>query len=138
MPHVLPVVQGTTIRYLNHDDTKHNVYFIQPDGKKVSLGTGRVDWSKDHMMDQAGVYVHHCNIHDEMTAYVFVGNPYYALVKKQASRTPAEFKIEGVPAGDYELHVWCEKFYRQKGHKFNRVWEVSIKLGEETNIDVKP
>ncbi|MFQ5776574.1 MAG: hypothetical protein ACE5IP_01040 [Terriglobia bacterium] len=139
VPHVVPAVKGTTVRYLNHDDTKHNIYFIQPDGKKVNLGTGTANWSKEHQMDQAGVYVHRCNIHDEMSAFVVVlDNPYYALIGKRASKKPAGFKIEGVPAGQYKLRVWCEKFFAQEGHKFNRTWDVSIKAGEETTVALKP
>lgn len=139
VPHLLPVLEGTIVQYLNHDDTKHNIYFVQPDNQKVNLGTGMANWSKDHTMDQIGVYAHRCNIHDEMSAYVVVmDNPFYALIDRKAGRDPAEFKLEGVPEGDYKLHVWCEKFYNQKNHKFNRAWDVSIKAGEETKIEVKP
>ena len=139
VPHLLPVLKGTTVQYLNHDDTKHNIYFVQPDNQKVNLGTGTANWSKDHTMDQVGVYMHRCNIHDEMSAYVVVSdNPFYALIDRRAGRDPAEFKLEGVPAGDYKLHVWCEKFYNQKDHKFNRAWDISIRAGEETKIEMKP
>ncbi|MFQ5722865.1 MAG: hypothetical protein ACE5G6_00120 [Terriglobia bacterium] len=139
VPHLLAVLRGTTIRYMNHDDTKHNVYFIQPDGKKVNLGTGVGEWSKEYRMDQAGVYVHRCNIHEEMSAYVVVlDNPYYALIDKRRSREPAPFRLEGIPPGNYRLHVWCERFYNKEGHKFNRTWDVSIKPGEATRIELEP
>lgn len=139
VPHVLALPKGETITYLNHDDTKHNVYFIQPDGKQVNLGTGMADWSKDHQVDQAGVYVHRCNIHEEMSAYaVVLDSGFYELIEKRASRTPAAFKFEGVPEGDYKLRVWCERFYDQPGNKFNRSWDVSIRAGQVAKVEVKP
>ncbi|MFQ5742457.1 MAG: carboxypeptidase regulatory-like domain-containing protein [Acidobacteriota bacterium] len=138
VPHLLPVLRGTTVEYVNHDDTKHNVYVVPPDGKRINLGTGMEGWARDLEMDENGVYVHRCNIHDEMSAYVVVlDNPYYAFIKKGAGRSAA-FRLEGVPPGNYKLHVWCEKFYSQEGNKFNRTWEVSVKAGETTAVNVKP
>lgn len=138
VPHVLPVVQGTMVRYVNHDDTKHNVYMVQPDETQLNLGTGMADWSREHEMSQPGVYVHRCNVHDEMAAYVIVlQNPHFTLIPKVSGKT-AEFTLEGVPPGDYVLRVWCERFYGDPDNKFNRAWNVTVEAGEVTTVEVKP
>lgn len=138
VPHVLPVVAGAMVRYVNHDDTKHNVYMVQPDETEFNLGTGMADWSREHEMSQPGVYVHRCNVHDEMSAYVIVlQNPHFVLIPKVSGKT-TEFTLEGVPPGDYVLRVWCERFYDQPGHKFNRAWNVTVEGGAVSTVDVKP
>lgn len=137
VPHVITAVQGTTIHYVNNDDTKHNVYFVQPDGKQVNLGDGITGWSKDQKMDQIGVYPHRCNVHEEMSAFLVVTqNPFFAVLEK--GKAEQKFRLDGVPPGNYKLRVWCEKFYENKSHAFNRPWEVTIQDGRETVIEVKP
>src|SRR5574340_1609195 len=37
LPHVLPVGEGTTVKFVNSDPTPHNVF--SPDNDKYSLGT---------------------------------------------------------------------------------------------------
>src|ERR1700680_3718352 len=39
VPHVLPIVAGTGVRFLNSDSTHHNVF--SPDNEKYNLGTWR-------------------------------------------------------------------------------------------------
>lgn len=105
IPHVLPVVAGTTVDFLNSDDVLHNVF--SPDKCcKFDLGTYGKSVSKSQKFDKAGSQaVLLCNLHPEMEAYVVVlQNPYFALSDKEGN-----FKIENVPAGNYVLKVWNEK-----------------------------
>lgn len=105
IPHVLPVVAGTTVDFLNSDDVLHNVF--SPDKCcKFDLGTYGKSVSKSQKFDKAGSQaVLLCNVHPEMEAYVVVlQNPYFALSDKEGN-----FKIENVPAGNYVLKVWNEK-----------------------------
>ncbi|MCH7909319.1 MAG: hypothetical protein IIB38_06850 [Candidatus Hydrogenedentes bacterium] len=139
VPHVIALMRGTTVHYVNHDDVKHNVYFVAPDETNLNLGTGTEDWSRDHTMDQAGVYAHRCNVHDEMSAYIIsFTNPFFTLIDKGPTRKTAGFRLDGVPAGTYQLRVWCEKYYDQEGHPFNTPWEVTVQDGQETVLEVKP
>ena len=138
VPHLLPILKGTTVTYVNGDDTEHNVYFVQPDGAKLNLGTGKGDWSKDHTFEKAGVYAHRCNIHDEMSAFLIAfENPFFAHVPKNVKKT-GEFTIERVPAGTWTLKVWCEKFYETPDDTFNRGFEVAVEEGKTTEIVLKP
>ncbi len=104
LPHVLPIVVGTTVRFLNNDSTRHNVF--SPDHERYNLGTWRQGQSRDHVFDSCPqppcTYVQLCLLHAEMEAYVVVlQNPFFA-------RTTADgrFEIRNVPAGAYTLAVW--------------------------------
>ena len=105
IPHVLPVVVGTTVDFLNSDDVLHNVF--SPDKCcKFDLGTYPKGVTKSQKFDKAGSQaVLLCNVHPEMEAYVVVlQNPYFDLTDKEGN-----FKIENVPPGNYILKVWNEK-----------------------------
>jgi plastocyanin len=107
VPHVLPVVVGTTVRFLNSDPTPHNVF--SPDGEKYNLGTWPQGQTKDHAFVKCVkapcVYVQLCRVHPEMEAYVVVlQNPFFATTGKDG-----QYKIENVPAGAYSVAVWHAK-----------------------------
>ncbi len=106
-PHVLPVLVGTTVKFLNSDSTQHNVF--TPDYDKYNLGTWPQGQTKDHAFASCAkapcVYTQLCRIHPEMEAYVVVlQNPYFAVVDAQG-----HYKIDNVPPGSYSLAVWAPK-----------------------------
>ena len=107
VPHVLPVIVGTTVRFLNSDPTPHNVF--SPDGEKYNLGTWPQGQTKDHAFAKCVkapcVYVQLCRVHPEMEAYVVVlQNPFFATTGKDG-----QYKIENVPPGSYSVAVWHAK-----------------------------
>jgi plastocyanin len=104
-PHVLPVVVGTTVRFLNNDTTQHNVF--SPDNEKYNLGTWPQGQAKDHAFARCAkppcVYVQLCRIHPEMEAYVVVvQNPFFAVTD-----AGGRYRIENVPPGTYSLGIWA-------------------------------
>jgi plastocyanin len=106
-PHVLPIVVGTTVRFLNSDPTPHNVF--SPDYEKYNLGTWPQGQTKDHAFAKCAkapcVYVQLCRVHPEMEGFVVVlQNPFYAVTGKDG-----HYKIENVPPGGYSLGVWHPK-----------------------------
>jgi len=106
-PHVLPILVGTTVQFLNSDATTHNVF--TPDFEKYNLGTWPQGQTKDHVFAKCAkapcVYVQLCRIHPEMESYVVVlQNPFFAV-----TGADGRFKIENVPAGSYSLGVWQAK-----------------------------
>ncbi len=105
-PHVLPVLVGTTVDFLNNDAVLHNVF--SPDGcaEKFNLGT----WPKGEIRSytfkkECVAATLLCKVHPEMEAFVVsVPTPYFTVTKPDGS-----FKIEGVPDGSYTIKVWHPK-----------------------------
>jgi len=107
LPHVLPVVAGTTVKFLNSDPTPHNVF--SPDFEKYNLGTWPKDQSKDYTFSKCTkfpcAYTQLCRVHPEMEGFVVVlPNSYFAVSNKEG-----HFEITGVPAGQYTVAVWHPK-----------------------------
>lgn len=108
-PHVLPVLAGTKVEFLNSDEVAHNVFSPDASADKMNLGT----WPKGEKRtftfegncEKTCDAVLLCNVHPEMEAFVVImQNPYYALVDDSGL-----FSIENVPAGEYTLKVWNPK-----------------------------
>jgi plastocyanin len=111
IPHVLPVVSGTSVRFLNSDPTPHNVF--SPDFEKYNLGTWPKGQSKDYTFSKCTkfpcAYTQLCRVHPEMEGFVVVlPNPYFAVSDKEG-----HFEIKGVPAGQYTVAVWHAKLKAQ-------------------------
>ena len=126
MPHVLPVVLGTTVRFLNSDPTPHNVF--SPDFEKYNLGTWPKDQSKDYTFSKCTkfpcAYTQLCRVHPEMEGFVVVlPNSYFAVSNKEG-----HFEIAGVPAGQYTVAVWHPKLKAQPK-------PVTVEAGKPATVD---
>jgi plastocyanin len=107
IPHVLPIVAGTTVKFLNSDPTPHNVF--SPDNEKYNLGTWPQGQTKDYVFNKCAkppcVYTQLCRVHSEMEGYVVVlQNPFFAVTGKEG-----HYQIDNVPPGNYTLAVWHSK-----------------------------
>lgn len=107
IPHVLPIVAGTTVKFLNSDPTPHNVF--SPDNEKYNLGTWPQGQTKDYAFSKCAktpcVYTQLCRVHPEMEGFIVVlQNPYFAVSNKDG-----RYQIENVPPGSYSLAVWHAK-----------------------------
>ncbi len=110
VPHVLPVLVGTTVDFVNSDDVLHNVFSPDKCADKFNLGSWPKGQSKSFTFKEPGCAATLlCNVHPEMEGYVFVAEtPYFAVSTKDGSYT-----IKDVPAGKYTLKVWHEKLKGQ-------------------------
>jgi len=108
VPHVLVVLKGTTVDFLNSDPVGHNVYWPSISGNKKlhsNLGTWPQGQSKSFTFNDLGVAPLLCNVHPEMSGYVVVvPTPYFATTSRDG-----EFEIKDVPAGSYTLKTWSEE-----------------------------
>ncbi len=108
VPHVVIVLKGTTVDFLNSDPVGHNVYWPSISGNKKlahNLGTWPKGEKKAFQFSDLGAAPLLCNVHPEMSGYVvIVPTPYFAVTGKDGS-----FEIKDVPAGHYTLKTWSEE-----------------------------
>jgi plastocyanin len=108
IPHVVVVLKGTTVDFLNSDPVGHNVYWPSVSGNKKlahNLGTWPQAVKKSFQFNDLGVASLLCNVHPEMSGYVVVvPTPYFAVTDKEGNYT-----IKDVSAGTYTLKTWSEE-----------------------------
>ncbi|MBZ5499641.1 MAG: carboxypeptidase regulatory-like domain-containing protein [Acidobacteriia bacterium] len=108
VPHVLVVLVGTTVNFLNSDPVGHNVFWPSISGNKKlahNLGTWPQGQVKSFTFNDPGVASLLCNVHPEMSGYVVViATPYFAVTNKDG-----DFEIKDIPAGHYTLTTWSEE-----------------------------
>ena len=110
-PHVMPILVGSTVDYLNSDAVSHNVF--TPDNEGFNLGTWPKGEKHSYTYKKPGVYTQLCSIHPEMLAFVIVlQNPFFTVTAKDG-----HFTIPNVPAGQYTLKVWGEKLKKPEKEK---------------------
>lgn len=101
VPHVLPVLSGTTVSFPNHDPYYHNVFSIVG-GDRFDLGRYAGGESGRQTLVEPGVVVVRCEIHPRMKAFVLVvDNPYFA-----SPDATGAFEIGELPPGTYTLTAW--------------------------------
>ncbi len=106
-PHVLAVRTGTTVRFPNQDEFRHQIYsFSKPKPFEISLYGG--DEEKRETFDKTGVVALGCNIHDTMLGYIYVlDTDHFAVTGDNGI-----VRIGGVKPGKYSVAVWHP---RQRG-----------------------
>jgi plastocyanin len=106
-PHVIVVQQGTTVEFKNDDNVGHNVYWpsVHHDKKLAhNMGTWPQGLSKPFTFSEVGDVPLLCNVHPEMSGYIFVvPTPYFAVTDKDGN-----FVIKDVPPGQYTLKTGSE------------------------------
>ena len=108
-PHIMVVLTGTTVDFLNSDKVAHNVFWpnVMQGAKKLpgkNLGTWPTGEKRPYKFDQPGVAALLCNVHPEMAGYIVVApTPYFAKTNQNG-----EYKIENVPDGQYNVVAWHE------------------------------
>jgi plastocyanin len=101
VPYVTAVQAGTRISFPNRDQTRHHVYSFS-EAKKFEIPLYKGTPSEPILFDKPGPVTLGCNIHDWMTAYVFVSeSPYFTLTGEDGTAT-----VQNLPDGDYAVRVW--------------------------------
>ncbi len=108
VPHVLPIVKGTTVRFHNHDPVSHNITWpacCNGAYPSHSLGMWDEGNTKNFTYDKEGKLTLLCKVHPRMEAHVVVvQNPFFATGSKKGT-----YEIKGVPPGEYSLQAWSPK-----------------------------
>lgn len=101
IPMVTVVQTGTAVHFPNQDPIRHHVYSFSP-AKPFEIRLYAGTPAAPIVFDKPGEVVLGCNIHDHMLAWIYVvDTPWFAKTGKDGAA-----RIEGVPAGDYDLRVW--------------------------------
>lgn len=101
VPYVKPVFVGSTVRFPNSDNIRHQVYSFSP-AKKFELPLYAGANAPPVIFDKPGVIVLGCNIHDWMIGYIYVAEtPFFAKTGPLGTAS-----ISDLPPGEYSVRIW--------------------------------
>src|ERR1700685_2219728 len=100
VPYVKPIFVGSTVRFPNSDNIRHQVYSFSP-AKKFELPLYGGTNAPPVVFDKPGVVVLGCNIHDWMVGYIYVSDtPFFAKTEVAGTAT-----IDNLPPGASTVRV---------------------------------
>ena len=92
---------------VNNDETLHNIHAMPKNNKEFNIGQPIKGLKTQKVFDNTEVMVpFKCDVHKWMASYVGVlDHPFFAVTD-----IDGRFSIEGLPAGDYVVEAWHEKY----------------------------
>jgi plastocyanin len=126
-PHVLLMVAGTTVDFLNSDAVLHNVFSPDACADHFNLGTWPQGQTKSFTFKKECFASLLCRVHPEMEGFVAVlPTPYFALTAADGS-----YQIKDVPDGSYNVKVWHPKLKAaQKSVNVKGATEASFEIAK--------
>lgn len=108
-PHVLPVLAGTTVDFLNSDAVLHNVFSPDKCCDAFNLGSWPQGQTRSYTFKNICVSTLLCKVHPEMEGYILsLPTPYFAVTDKAGA-----YVIKDLPDGKYTVKVWHQKVKNQ-------------------------
>ena len=107
-PHVLAVQAGQLLVVRSSDMTLHNVHYRPQRGADTNFGLEKAGQERavSFAYPEPEPVKVKCDVHPWMTAYLGVlANPFFAVTD-----AAGQFTIDRVPAGEYTLRAWHERF----------------------------
>ena len=129
-PFVLIAPAGSTVSFPNYDPVRHHVYSFSAPGPFELRLYGNDETRSVHFRN-AGVIAIGCNIHDQMSAFIYVVNTPYAA-KTDANGVAV---IAEAPAGAGELKVW-HPYLRTADNHMQRAVSLT-RADQEQRFDVR-
>ena len=103
VPHVLPIMTGTTVEFPNSDRIYHNVFSLSKPGP-FDLGRYAAGRSKSVRFDRPGIVRVFCEIHSHMSAFILVfGHPFFTMTDAEGA-----YRLTNIPPGTYNIVAWNE------------------------------
>lgn len=101
VPVLLPIAVGTKVRFPNNDQIHHHVYSFSRT-KSFELPLYKGEEAAPIVFDKPGLVKVGCNIHDWMSALIFVApTPYFTTTDANG-----KFVLSNLPAGTYGVACW--------------------------------
>ena len=109
-PHVMGVIAGQPLVFLNSDELLHNVHGLPQQNREFNLGMpATVHRTEVELGTPEPVFQVKCDVHPWMQAYVAVmAHPYFDTTGEDG-----RFEIRNLPAGTYEIEAWHERLGTQ-------------------------
>lgn len=104
VPHVLPIIKGSRVTFINSDALLHNVHVYQGRRSLFNLAMPPGGKPLTKTFQEVGEVSVLCNVHPEMSAYILVLETPYAAVTGEDGR----YAIADIPPGTYTLKTWHE------------------------------
>ena len=110
-PHVLGVRVGQALKVLNPDGTLHNVHGLPKENEEFNIAMPKFRKEITRTFDKPEfMFPMKCDVHPWMGAWVSVmDHPFFSVTKEDG-----KFRIEDLPAGEYEIEAWHEKLGTKK------------------------
>jgi len=123
VPHVLPILAGSTVEFPNSDPVYHNVFSFSKI-RTFDLGRYPTGRSKAITFNQPGLVKVYCDMHSQMNAFILVlTNPHFTLSDENGN-----YAIRDIPAGAYTVKAWFARLPEKTA-------SVTIRPGETTALD---
>ena len=110
-PHVVAIMRKQDLTVKNSDSTSHNIHFLPDKNKEDNFSQAKKGMSttRSFKIPEIGAKIK-CDVHPWMASYLHVlRNPLFAV-----SGADGSFTIKNVPAGEYDLIAWHEKYGEKK------------------------
>ena len=105
-PHVVGIQTGQELVVKNSDPTLHNVHSLSKENPQFNVAQPKKGMTLTKKFDKAEVFKVKCEVHTWMGAYIGVfSHPFFAVTGDDGS-----FTLAKLPAGDYTLEAWHEKY----------------------------
>jgi plastocyanin len=123
-PRIFGVMVGQTIDIKNSDPVLHNIKAVPKENRPFNISQPRPMVTKRSFNRREVMVPLECNVHGWMQAYVGVlDHPCFATTGEDGT-----FRIQGLPAGTYEIEAWHEKLG-------TRTMSVTVGDGETKTAD---
>jgi plastocyanin len=111
MPHVIGVMQGQDLVFLNQDNLLHNVHGQPAANREFNLGMPptRAVAEAPKLTTPEPMFPIKCDVHPWMQSYAaVVADPYF-----EVTETDGQYSLDRLPAGTYEIEAWHERLGTQ-------------------------
>jgi plastocyanin len=114
-PHVVAIPVGGTVDFPNLDPFYHNA-FSSFAGQPFDLPLYAPGTTKSATFRRPGIVRVFCQIHPLMSAIIaVVDSPWYTVTPENG-----QFRMEGIPPGEYQLHIFHERAMPDNLHFLER------------------